>query len=67
MIGEEEEEEEEEEEKRHYVHIKDFDTFMYDHTLDRGRKHFCRYCLLAFSSKEILKNHIKNFFKFNGK
>ena len=29
--------------KRHYVLIKDFNTFMYDYTLHRGRKHFCRY------------------------
>ena len=64
MIGEEEEEEEE---KRHYVYIKDFDTFMYDHTLHRRRKHFYRYCVLGFSSEEILKSHIKDFFKFNGK
>ena len=65
MIGEEVEEEEEE--KRHYVYIKDFDTFMYDHTLHRRRKHFYRYCVLGFSSEEILKSHIKDFFKFNGK
>ena len=32
MIGEEEE--------RHYVLIKDFNTFMYNHTLSRGRQHF---------------------------
>ena len=38
-----------EERKRHYVLIKDFDTFMYDHTL-----HFCRYCLQAFSIEVIL-------------
>ena len=31
--------------KKHNVLIKDFNTFMYDHTLHRGRKHFCRYCL----------------------
>ena len=30
-----------EEEKRHYVYVKDFNTFMYDHTLNCGRKHFC--------------------------
>ena len=36
--------------KRHYVLIKDFSTFKYDHTLYRGRKHFCRYCLQAFST-----------------
>ena len=55
-----------EEGKRHYVLIKDFDTFMY-HTLHRGRKHFCRFCLQAFSTEEILKRHIKDFFKIIGK
>ena len=35
-------------EKNHYVLIKDFNVFMYDHTLHRERIHFCRYCLLAF-------------------
>ena len=35
----------EEKEKRHYAFIKDFNTFMYDHFLHRGRQHFCRYCL----------------------
>ena len=29
-----------EKDKRHYVLIKNFNTFMYDHTLHRGRKHF---------------------------
>ena len=42
-----------EERKRHYVVIKDFITFMYNnHTLHRGRKHFCRYCFEAFSTAE---------------
>ena len=50
-----------------YVLIKDFDTFMYDHTLHRGRKHFCRYCLQAFRTEEILKRHIKDCFKINDK
>ena len=40
---------------------------MYDHSLHRGRKHFCRYCLHAFITKEILKRHIKDCFKINGK
>ena len=57
----------EEEGKRHYVLIKDFNTFMYDHTLHHGRKHFCCYCLQAFSTEEILKHHIKDCFKVNGK
>ena len=56
-----------EERKRHYVFIKDFNTFIYDHTLHCGRKHFCRYCLQAFSTEEILKSHIKDCFKINGK
>ena len=48
------------EEKRHYGFIKDFSTFMYDHTLHRGRKHFSRFRLQAFSTKETLKCSIKN-------
>ena len=39
---------------------------MYDHTLHRGKKHFCPYCLPAFSSEEILKSHINDCFKING-
>ena len=35
--------------KRHYVLVKDFNTFMYDHTLHGGTKHFCQYYLQAFS------------------
>ena len=54
-------------EKKHYVVIKDFNTFMYDHTLHRGRKHFCHYCLQAFRTAEKLKCHIKDCFKINGK
>ena len=52
-----------EEGKRHYVLIKDFNTFMYDYNLHRGRKHCCQYCLQAFSSEEILKSHIKDCYK----
>ena len=28
---------------------------------------FCHYCLQAFSTEEILKHHIKDCFKINGK
>ena len=52
---------------RHCVLIKDFNTFMYDHTLPRGRNHFCHHCLKDFSTEEILKQHIKHYFKTNGK
>ena len=40
---------------------------MYDHTLHRGRKDFCLYCLETFSTEEMLKRHIKDCFKINGK
>ena len=55
-----------EKDKIHYVLIKDFNRFMYDHTLHRGEKHFCCYCLQAFSTEEK-KHHIKDWFKINGK
>ena len=44
-----------------------FDSFMCDHTLQRGRKHFYRCWLQAFSSEEISKCHMKDCFKINGK
>ena len=40
---------------------------MYDHKLHCGRKHFRRYCLQAFSKREILKCYIKDSFKINAK
>ena len=40
---------------------------MYDYSLHRRRKHFCRYCLHAFITEEILKRHIKDYLKINGK
>ena len=45
----------EEKRKRHYVLIKDFSAFMYNHTVHRRTKYFYRYCLQAFSTEEILK------------
>ena len=36
--------------KSHYVIIKDFNTFMYDHSLHCGKKHFCRYYLRSFKA-----------------
>ena len=40
---------------------------MYDHTLHHAKKYFCRYCLQAFSTKEILKRHIKDCYKVKDK
>ena len=53
--------------KKHYVLIKDFNTFMYDHTLHHGRKHFCHYCLHAFITEDMLQPHFKDCFNINGK
>ena len=51
--------------KRHYVLLKDFNTFRYDHTLHRGKRY--QYCLQPFRAAEKLKCHIKDFFEINGK
>ena len=40
---------------------------MYDHTLHLGRNNFCCYCPKGFITEEILKCHIKNCYKINGK
>ena len=40
---------------------------MYDHSLYGEQKHFCHYYLHAFITEEILKRHVKDYFKSNGK
>ena len=52
---------------KHYVFIKDFNTFIYDYTLHRGRKYSCPYFLHVSITEEILKCHIEDCFKINGK
>ena len=49
------------EDKIHYVLIKDFNKFMYDHTL-----HSYCYCSEAFRTTKILKSHVNDCFKVNG-
>ena len=53
-------------EKKHYVLIKDFNAFMYNHSKHKERKHFCMYCLQCFSSERILANHVNNCLTING-
>ena len=50
--------------KIHYVLIKGFNRFMYDHILQNNT---IRYCLEAFNTAETLKNHVNDCFKVNGK
>ena len=53
-------------EKKHYVLIKDFNTFMYNQSKHKERKHFCMYCLQCFSSERILANHVNNCLTISG-
>ena len=40
---------------------------MYNQTLHRVRKRFCRYCLQFFSTAQILKKDLHHCFEINGK
>ena len=53
-------------EKKHYVLIKDFNSFIYNQSKHKERKHFCMYCLQCFSSEIILENHTNNCLTING-
>ena len=53
-------------EKKHYVLIKDFNSFMYNQTKHKNKKHFCMYCLQCFSSERILASHVNNCLTING-
>ena len=55
-----------EDEKKHYVLIKDFNTFKYNQTKHKEKKHFCMYCLQCFSSERILANYVNNCLTVNG-
>ena len=54
-----------EDEKRHYVLIKYFNTFMYNQTKHKNKKHFCMYCLQCFSSESISVKHTNNCLTIN--
>ena len=45
-----------------YVLIKYFNYFMYNQTLHRARKHFCRYYLQSFSTVQKLERHVNDCF-----
>ena len=53
-------------EKQHYVLIKHYNTFMYNQTKHKCRKHFCMYCLQCFISEDVLNNHKENCITING-
>ena len=53
------------ENKSHYVHIKDFDRFMFPKTKNKNKKCFCKRCLQCFSSKNVLTEHKEICFSIN--
>ena len=53
--------------KSHYVHIKDFDRFMFHRTKNENIKWFCRSCLQHFNSGNVLIKHKENCLSINGK
>ena len=54
--------------KKHYVLIKGFNMFMYDHKLNHGRKHlFCAIVCKLLEQQKKLKCQMSGCFKFNGK
>ena len=53
--------------KKHYVPIKDFNSFMFKQTKHKSKKNFCMNCLQCFSSKEVLDAHRRNCIVINGK
>ena len=52
--------------KSHYVHIKDFDRFMFHKTKTKNKKYFCKSCLQCFSSKNVLTKHKAACLSING-
>ena len=52
--------------KSHYVHIKDFDRFMFHKTEIKNKKFFCKSCLQYFSSKNVLTEHKTVCLSING-
>ena len=53
--------------KKHYVLIKDFNSFMFKQTKHKSKKNVCMNCLQCFSSKEVLDAHRKDCIVINGK
>ena len=51
---------------KHYILIKDFNTFMHNITKYNGRKYFCMDCLQHFTNERILNDHKENCILING-
>ena len=51
----------------HYVHIKDFDRFIFNKTKYKGKRYLRKCCLQCFSGKSVLSEHKKDCLVINGK
>ena len=54
------------ENKSYYVHIKDFNIFMFYKTKNKNKKYFFKSCLQCFISKNVLTKHKEVFLSING-
>ena len=54
------------ENKSHYVHIKDFNKFIFHKTKNNNKNYFCKNCLQCFSSKNVLTEHKEVCLSING-
>ena len=54
------------ENKSHYLHIKDFDRFMFHKTKTKNKKYFCKSFLQCFSSNNVLTEHKNVYLSMNG-
>ena len=53
--------------RKHYFPSKDFNTFMYDYTLHLRKKTFLSLLFTRFKTADVLKCHVDDCFKINGK
>ena len=52
--------------KSYYVHIKDFDRFMFHETKNKNKKYSCKSYLQCFSSKNVLTERKEVCLSING-
>ena len=50
----------------YYMHIKDFNRFMFHKTKNKNKKYFCKSCLQCFSSINVLTEHKEVCLSING-
>ena len=39
------------------MYIEDFNSFMYNKTKNKNKKHFCKYCLQCFGGERVFVKH----------